>query len=82
MDLRAGLARCPVPVVVVVGARDRLTPTSFGADIVARVPDGELIVLPDAGHTLPFEEPDVLSEVMMAAAPIPAAVAEGGRHGR
>ena len=82
MDLRAGLARCPVPVVVVVGARDRLTPTSLGADIVARVPDGELIVLPNAGHTLPFEEPDVLSEIIMAAAPIPAALSEGGRYGR
>jgi pimeloyl-ACP methyl ester carboxylesterase len=67
---------------VVVGARDRLTPTSLGADIVARVPDGELIVLPDAGHTLPFEEPEVLSEIMMAAAAIPAALSEGGRYGR
>jgi non-heme chloroperoxidase len=81
MDLRPGLARCPVPAVVVVGARDRLTPTSLAADIVARVPDGELIVLPEAGHTLPFEEPELLSEIMIANARVPTA-ATGGLHGR
>jgi non-heme chloroperoxidase len=66
MDLRAGLAACPVPTMVIVGMHDRLTRRGYGAQIVSCLPDAELVVLPDAGHMLPFEEPDLLADVIAA----------------
>jgi len=75
MDLRAGLAGCPVPVVVIVGTQDRLTRKGYGAQIVSCLPDAELVVLPHAGHMLPFEEPDLLSDIIAARAVAPVASA-------
>jgi pimeloyl-ACP methyl ester carboxylesterase len=68
MDLRAGLEGCRVPAVVVVGEHDRLTPARFASDIVAHMPDADLIVVPRAGHMLPWEAPDRLAEVLSAMA--------------
>ena len=68
MDLRPGLAACPVHAVVVVGSADRLTTRGLGADIASHLPDAELVVVPGAGHMLPFEEPDRLARIIAASA--------------
>ncbi len=68
MDLRTGLEQCHVPAVVVVGEHDRLTPVRMAADIAAHLPDADLIVVPKAGHMLPFEAPDRLAEIISAMA--------------
>jgi pimeloyl-ACP methyl ester carboxylesterase len=68
MDLRGGLFDCEVPAVVVVGEDDRLTPVRFAVDIAAHLPDADLIVIPHAGHMLPFEEPERLAEIISAMA--------------
>jgi pimeloyl-ACP methyl ester carboxylesterase len=69
MDLHAGLvAAAEVPVTVVVGARDKLTPPRLARRIADAIPGSELLIIPDAGHQLPFEEPDLLAELMSAAA--------------
>jgi non-heme chloroperoxidase len=64
MDLRHGLAACPVPAAVVVGRRDQLTPPRHAREIAARLPQATLTVIPDAGHMLPFEEPDRVAELI------------------
>ncbi len=64
MDLRRGLEQCRVPSVVVVGDHDRLTPVRLGAEIVAHLPDADLIVVPKAGHMLPWEAPERLAEIV------------------
>lgn len=58
MDLRHVLAACPVPAAVVVGQRDQLTPPRHAREMAALLPNATLTVIPDAGHMLPFEEPD------------------------
>ncbi len=68
MDLRPGLFDCEVPAVVVVGEDDRLTPVRNAVDIAAHLPDADLIVIPHAGHMLPFEAPDRLAEIISAMA--------------
>jgi len=68
MDLRAALGRCRVPAVVVVGEHDRLTPPKLGAEIVAHLRDADLIVVPKAGHMLPWEAPDRVAEIISAMA--------------
>jgi non-heme chloroperoxidase len=58
MDLRAQLSSITVPVTVMVGTRDRLTPVRLGRSLANRIPGAELVILPGAGHMLPLEEPD------------------------
>jgi len=52
-DLRDGLARIPVPVLVINGERDRLVPVQAGEFIALRVAQGKCEVVADAGHA-PF----------------------------
>jgi len=76
MDLRPGLFDCDVPAVVVVGEDDRLTPVRLSVDIAAHLADADLIVIPHAGHMLPFEAPERLAEIISAMAVVaPASLA-------
>jgi pimeloyl-ACP methyl ester carboxylesterase len=57
-------------VTVVVGARDHLTPPRFAKEIARLIPGSELVVVPDAGHQLPFEAPKrLVSIIRLLAAP-------------
>ncbi|MGH3564594.1 MAG: alpha/beta fold hydrolase [Pseudonocardia sp.] len=44
-----------IPVVVLVGSRDRLTPVSSARRIAAVLPSAKLTIFPKAGHMLPVE---------------------------
>jgi pimeloyl-ACP methyl ester carboxylesterase len=68
MDFRAGLAGVAVPTTVVVGSRDLLTPPRLGRALAAAVPGARLVEVPGAGHMLPYEEPDLLAQLIVAAA--------------
>jgi pimeloyl-ACP methyl ester carboxylesterase len=70
MDLRAGLVDVAVPTTVVVGTRDVLTPPRFSRAIVRAVPGAHLVEVPGGGHMLPYEEPDLLAEIVVAATAI------------
>ncbi len=50
-----------VPTHVLVGERDRLTPVSHARRLAELVPHAQLDVLPDAGHMLGFEAPEVVA---------------------
>lgn len=64
LDLRAQLASVSVPTTVVVGGRDRLTPSRFGRTIARAVPGARLVEVADAGHMLPLEAPDILADLI------------------
>lgn len=49
-----------VEVLVLVGADDLLTPPSHSEEIVRRLPSAELVVVPDAGHLVTLEHPEVV----------------------
>ena len=66
MDFRAGLAAVAVPTTVVVGSRDLLTPPRLGRGLAAAIPGARLVEVPGAGHMLPFEEPDLLAELIIS----------------
>jgi len=68
MDLAPGLARLAMPVTVVVGGRDRHTPPAAARRIAGAVPGSKLVEVPDAGHMLPFEAPDLLARELLVAA--------------
>ncbi len=52
-DSLATLGR--VPVLVIVGSHDKVTPLQHSKDIVDRIPGAELVVLEGAGHMVNFE---------------------------
>jgi non-heme chloroperoxidase len=62
MDWYPRLRDIEVPVVVLVGSRDRLTTPALGRRLAAGLPHAELVVIPGAGHMLPFEEPDLVAD--------------------
>ncbi|MGH3382333.1 MAG: alpha/beta fold hydrolase [Actinoallomurus sp.] len=62
-DLHAVLpALGRVPVMVMVGQRDLITPIAHAQALVAAIDDAELVVVPDAGHLLVLERPHEFGE--------------------
>lgn len=60
-DERPGLHRFTGPVSVVVGAEDYATPVTMGQDIVDRMTDARLTVVPGTRHYTPLEAPDAIA---------------------
>jgi len=67
MDFRAGLALVEAPTTVVIGTSDLLTPPRLGRALADTIPGARLVEVPGAGHMLPYEEPDRLAEIILAA---------------
>ena len=56
-DSTAVLAAAGVPVLIVVGERDAVTPPAAAREMAAAATDAELVVLPGVGHLTPAEAP-------------------------
>lgn len=66
MDLQDAVARLDVPTLVVVGDRDRLTPSSHARRIAAALPEpAGLVELPETGHMSPLERPRELTDLLL-----------------
>lgn len=64
-DASGFLSDIDVPVLVVIGGRDTFTPPSIGEEFAARLPDCELVELPDATHGALLEYPDEIRDVLV-----------------
>jgi pimeloyl-ACP methyl ester carboxylesterase len=53
-------AQVKVPVTVILGERDMMTPAKAGKALAAAIPNARTIVLPGAGHMMMVEQPDEL----------------------
>src|SRR5207248_1511319 len=58
MDLRHAVPRVRVPAIVLVGEHDRVTPPAGAVALTAALPEGRLVVIPDAGHIPMLETPE------------------------
>jgi pimeloyl-ACP methyl ester carboxylesterase len=67
MDHTAALGAVDVPTVVVCGTHDQLTPEARSRELAAAIPGARLEIVPDAGHMLQLEEPDLLVELLESA---------------
>lgn len=56
-DVRAKLAAVHAPTLVIVGAKDPLTPPARAAELVHAIPGAKLALLPNSGHMGHVEEP-------------------------
>jgi pimeloyl-ACP methyl ester carboxylesterase len=59
-------ALASVPTLVMVGDSDLLTPMGHSEEILAAVPSVDLVVLPNCGHMLMIEYPDLVSAELRA----------------
>lgn len=66
-DVRSRLASVGLPLLAVAGADDLATPPAAMAELAAAVPDGRLEVLPGVGHLAPYEAPDEVAALLLAA---------------
>jgi pimeloyl-ACP methyl ester carboxylesterase len=61
----ARLATLTVPTLVICGAADLLTPPSIARLIAAKILNAELVVAPESGHSVYWEEPDVFNRAVL-----------------
>ena len=67
MDLAEALRSVTLPVEILVGSRDSLTPPARARRIAEVLPGARLTVVPDAGHQLHHEVPDLVADRIAAA---------------
>ncbi|MEU8618531.1 alpha/beta fold hydrolase [Streptomyces sp. NPDC048623] len=63
-DVRDALERIGVPVLVLVGADDRITGPAEARTLVAGIADARLAVVPGASHLAPVEQPAAVTELL------------------
>ncbi|MET9733728.1 alpha/beta hydrolase [Streptomyces sp. NPDC006458] len=71
-----------LPVLVLAGVRDLVTPSEHSEAIADLLPDAELVLVPDAGHLVMLEHPEVvtdrLADLLTRAGAVPAGATVGG----
>lgn len=65
-DRLSDIAGLDLPVLVVAGELDRLTPAEYAEYIAEHAPSAEAVVLPGAGHWLPVEEAEQVADAVAA----------------
>jgi pimeloyl-ACP methyl ester carboxylesterase len=82
-DKTAALARfADLPVLVLAGVKDLVTPSEHSESIAGLLPDAELVLVPDAGHLVMLEHPeavtDRLADLLTRVGAVPAGATVGG----
>src|SRR5690606_3021316 len=71
-----------LPVLVLAGVQDLVTPSEHSEEIAGLLPDAELVLVPDAGHLVILEHPEVvtdrLADLLTRAGAVPGAVSVRG----
>jgi pimeloyl-ACP methyl ester carboxylesterase len=70
---QARLKELKLPVLLIPGAADLATPPSIARMIAAEIPNSEIVIAPEAGHSVYWEQPDVFNRAVLEFV---------GRHGK
>ena len=62
---QARLRTLKVPTQVISGAADMSTPPSIARMIAAEIPDSELVVVPESGHSVYWEQPEIFNRAIL-----------------
>lgn len=63
-DHREHVARLALPIELLCGAADKVTPLHLSQEIAARAPRAALATVDGAGHLLPFEHPRAVASLL------------------
>jgi len=58
LNLLSDLPKITAPALVMIGDRDKTVPRRCAEDLLAGLPRAQLVEVADAGHALPFDQPD------------------------
>ena len=63
-DSREYLTSIACPTLVVCGEEDVLTPPEIHKEMIEKIPNANLKLIPDCGHLTPLEAPDQVNALM------------------
>ena len=64
VDSTPTLPTITVPTAVIVGEADAITPPADATGMAAQIPGAQLVVIPQAGHLSPMENPRAVNEAL------------------
>jgi pimeloyl-ACP methyl ester carboxylesterase len=65
LDIAAAVAGIMVPTLVILGDADRVEREEIlRRELLSRVPQAEMVILPGVGHLSPLEAPDELARTI------------------
>jgi pimeloyl-ACP methyl ester carboxylesterase len=64
VDSRPFLSSIRVPVQIITGRQDALTPPEIGQEIANGIPGARFTIVEHSGHLSPLEQPEVVSAIM------------------
>lgn len=77
-DFTAHLPSLASPALVLCGRDDQVTPVALSEEMAGKLPDVELVIVPECGHMATLERPDTVAQAMQAwCARVDAAVSPG-----
>lgn len=60
-DVRDRLPEISLPVLVICGTEDRMTPPAYSEALAQAIPGARLLLLPEAGHYVTLEQPQAVA---------------------
>jgi 3-oxoadipate enol-lactonase len=63
-DFRKDLASIAVPTLILVGEADAITPPAMAETLNKNIPNSQLVVIHQAGHMTPMEQPDQVNRAI------------------
>ena len=64
-DARLHLGSVECPVLIMCGDSDQLTPPENAREIAALIPSAQLVMVPECGHMLTMERPDIVNATLL-----------------
>ena len=65
-DMRSSLSTIASRTLVICGENDRMTPPKWSSYLAQNLPNATISFVKDAGHMLPLERPEALSELVQS----------------
>lgn len=64
-SLLTRLSEVDIPTLIIVGSEDKSLPSSLSREMDRRLPDSELVVVPEAGHLSALEQPEAVTTAIL-----------------
>lgn len=65
-DVREQVAAITCPTLVLCGAEDKMTPPRYAAYLAEKIRHARLVVIPQAGHMVMWEQPEAVAQALQA----------------
>ena len=62
---QARLKELKLPTLLIAGAADLYTPPSISRMIAAEIPNSRLALIPEAGHSIYWEQPEIFNRAIL-----------------